>query len=184
MSELLIPSRYEALEKIKNKESFSHFIEEVKDAIEGIKEIYSDMATSGQGAFLIMHGKSGVGKTTFLHTLHLFLDNIDIVTIQNDESIEEELLELKETAYAMRIVVIEGREAIKDSSNEEIESSLHRINNFIRSKTGNKNLVVWLCNKKEMRETLIEIANDIGAESLLGLYKEYLVYEGPEKRNF
>lgn len=184
MEDLLIPSRYEALSNIKSKDTFRHFIVEVKDAIDEIEEIYSDMCASGQGAFLILHGKSGSGKTTFLHTLPLFLKNIEIVSIGNDEDIDSNLSTLKLTDRDFRIIIIEGREAIKDSSNEEIEKSLHRINNFIRSQRGNNTLVVWLCNKKEMREKLIELANEIGAESLLGLDKNYMLFNGPKRVKF
>ena len=182
---LLIPDRYEALNRIIEKQDvFEHFIVEVKDALEEIDNIYSDMKMAGRGAFLILFGKSGVGKTTFLHTLPIFREGISVYSIENDKSIDNELKIMGSTKSILRVIIIEGREALKDSSNEEIEKSLHSVNKFLRSDKGLNTLIVWLCNKDEMRDKLISLAGDIGGDALLGIENGYIEFNGPEKRDF
>ena len=185
MSDLFIPDRFEAIKrKVRLEEIYKHFICEVKPAIKEIDDVYSDMCIAGRGSFLILYGKSGIGKTTFIYTLPIFKQNVEVVAIENDESIELIIKQLDVTSADLRIVMIEGREAVKDSSIEEIEKSLHSINKFIRSDNGEKTLVVWLCNKEKMRDTLINLAKDIGGEALLGLGEGVLNFTGPSKKDF
>lgn len=183
-NDLLIPDRYEALNRVVKKDYFTHFIVEVKDALKEIDEIYSDMQIAARGAFLILYGKSGVGKTTFLHTLPIFREDVSVISIEYDRDINNELKNMKRTKNTLRIIVIEGREALKDSSNEEIEKSLHSINKFLRSDNGLNTLIVWLCNKSEMRDSIIELAEDIGGDALLGVDDGFISFNGPRKKDF
>lgn len=81
MKDLFIPDRYEAfdIESVQEKE-MKDFIVEV-DSIDDIDEIYEDMDAAGRGAFLILYGKSGSGKTTFLHTIPFFRRDVEVLAI-------------------------------------------------------------------------------------------------------
>lgn len=185
MENLFIPSRFEAFQ-LKNitSDSFKFFIHAIPETLEEIDSIYSTMEISCQGAFMILLGKSGAGKTTFLHTLPIFKQGIEVLTIENGIDISSYLANCSIVQSSMRMILIEGREAIKDSSSSEIEKSLHSINQFIRSKNGLKTLVVWLCNKAEMKDALVSLAKDIGGESLVGNKCGYISFNGPTREQY
>ena len=185
MWDLFIPSRYEALQnKGISDNDFKYFIYPVHEALKQIDEIYLDMEAAYQGAFLIMLGKSGSGKTTFLHTLPIFRVNIEITSIKNNENIATFLNNLKKTDKAMRVIIVEGREAMTNTSDSELEGSIHAINQFIRSDNGLHTLVVWLCNKMDIKDNIVQLALKIGGESLINNSQNYLNFLGPKKEQF
>lgn len=84
----------------------------------------------------------------------------------------------------MRIIVLEGREALTDVKTEELEASLHAINSFIRSPKGQRTLIAWPCNTDNLTERLVSIAKDLGAESLLGINEPVFIFSGPKNSRF
>ena len=181
---LLIPDRFETLNNVVDRNNLTYFIVEVKETLKEIDYIYSDMQAAGRGAFLILYGKSGVGKTTFLQTLPIFKEDVSVVSIEYNKSIDDELDNMRSAANTLRVIIIEGREALKNSPKKDIEKSLHSINKFLRSKDGLNSLIVWLCNKSEMRDLLLDLAEDIGGNSLLGVDEGYIEFKGPSKNDF
>ena len=124
----LLPDRYEGLESTMEPQDIPKVIVPVKKAIEKIHEIYEEIASSGRGAFLVLKGSSGCGKTTFLRTLSIFLDDIEVITFGNEVPITENFDGLSVSNKPLRIVIIEGRESILDMKNEEVITAIHKIN--------------------------------------------------------
>ena len=133
---------------------------------------------------LFVCGGTNSGKTTFLRTLDLFIENVEILTISNEMDIRSEINKLTESKYELRIVIIEGRESILDMSNTEVTAAIHMINSFIRSPKGKKSLVVWPCNDKDIVDNLVETSRTVGGTALLGLKDTYFSFDGPDKTQF
>jgi DNA (cytosine-5)-methyltransferase 1 len=180
----LLPDRFEGLHETAGKQDITKIILPVEYGINTIQDVYEEIDSSGRGSFLILLGNSGSGKTTFLRTLDLFIENVEILTISNEMDIKESINKLSESNFELRIIVIEGRESILDMSNVEVTVAIHAINSFIRSKKGRKSLVVWPCNNKDIVDNLVETSRTVGATSLLGLENTYFIFGGPDKGQY
>lgn len=180
----LLPDRFEGLHETAGDRDITKIIAPVDYGINMIQDIYEEIDSSGRGSFLILLGNSGSGKTTFLRTLNLFIENVEILTISNEMDIRSEISKFAESEYELRVVIIEGRESILDMSNVEVTTAIHAINSFIRSVKGKKSLVVWPCNDKDIVDNLVETSRTVGGTSLLGLENTYFSFEGPDKSQF
>ncbi|AHF08439.1 hypothetical protein [Desulfitobacterium metallireducens] len=181
MSVFLLPDRFEALENQRSNYDISKIIVPVDDGLEKIQELYEEMSTSGRGAFLILKGRSGCGKTTFLNTVSIFMKDVEVLTIDNTSDVVTTLQSLPPSRNKLRIVVIEGRESLLDFNVSFIDKTIHTVNSFIRSRAGNNTLVVWPCNNEDILEVLVETANNIGGTSLLGIEDAYYEFNGPSR---
>jgi len=185
-SDLLIPDRFEGLRDNEKESEINSIIFPVKETLQLIDEIYTDMTSAGRGSFLIFRGKSGSGKSTFLHTINVFRTDVEIISIEGNQSVTASLSVLEDTKARLRIIVIENKEALIDFSTKDLEKDLHAINHFLRLKQGKKTILVWPCNTQEMEDRLVSLAKAIGAEALLGIRivdKGYL-FSGPPKEEF
>lgn len=180
----LLPDRYEGLETHMEPKDISKIITPVGDAIEKVQDFYEEMMSSGRGAFFILKGQSGCGKTTFLNTLPIFISDIEIVTIDNSKPLEVAFDTLNHQTSSFRIIVIEGRESILDMKNTEVVSAIHKINTFIRSKIGVKTLIVWPCNNDDIVSQLVETSRVVGGTALLGVKETYFEFSGPPKNDY
>lgn len=97
LEKLMLPDRYEGLEDNREKYDITKIILPVKEGIDKILELYEEIESSNRGAFLILKGKSGCGKTTFLRTLDVFIENIEIKTIFNDIDLVESINSMQDT---------------------------------------------------------------------------------------
>jgi DNA (cytosine-5)-methyltransferase 1 len=179
---LFVPDRFDVLER-RAKRELQSIIVPVDDALHRLDQTYSDMTAAGRGAFWVFRGESGSGKSTFLHTVYLFRPDVETISISVEQSISETLNNLKKSAPVLskpRILVVEGREALTDFSEEQLEKDLHSINSFIRSASGERTLLVWQCNTDELQKMLISLAERIGGETLCGLGREHTYqFTGP-----
>ncbi|MCR6790493.1 hypothetical protein [Bacillus paranthracis] len=184
MEKIMLPDRYEGLESKKDKHDITRIIKPVEEGIEKINDLYEEMESSNRGSFLILKGKSGCGKSTFLKTLDIFIEDIEIRTILNDMDLVQSINNLTSSQYKLRIVVIEGRESLLESSSREINDAIHSINRFVRSKNGKNTLLVWPCNDENIIEELVSTADNIGGTALLDLDETYFEFYGPDKIHF
>jgi DNA (cytosine-5)-methyltransferase 1 len=185
---LFVPDRFDVLERrAKHKYELKTIIVAVDDALAHLDDTYSDMIAAGRGAFWVLRGSSGSGKSTFLHTVNLFRQQVETISIQSDESVPQRLADLRKSEPArekLQIIVIEGREALTDFSVDQLEKDLHSINSFIRSRSGERALIVWPCNADDLQERLITLAERIGADSLLGVGEPIYRFKGPPQDQY
>ena len=179
-----VPIRFESVEKMVNGHDLQSLIIPVEEGLRRFNRIYEDMMSSLCGAFLILRGETGSGKTTLVHTLGLFLKDVQTVSIRRDESVRETLRSLGPSDGTFRAVVIESREALSDTSDVEIESIILAINAFVRSRAGERTVVVWPCNSEPIAEKLVASARQIGGEALLGVEEPVFRYHGPPRSEY
>ena len=156
----------------------------VDDALAVVDRIYADMAASKRGAFLLLRGNPGVGKTTFLRTINLFRPDVEIESISVDADLRTGLKSVKPSSARLRILIIDGREALGDTSSEQLETALHQINSFLRDARGRTTLVVWPCNTDNLQERVVALARQIGGDALTADIGPVYVYPGPSKSQF
>jgi energy-coupling factor transporter ATP-binding protein EcfA2 len=181
---LFVPDRFEKLSPRASEQNLKTIVQPVESALEKIRDIYDDMLSSGGGAFIIWRGNSGVGKSTFLQTLNLFLEDVQTHIVPQESPIQQYLNDSEPTTHALRIIVLEGREALADIKPEVLEAALHAINSFIRTDKGQRTLIAWPCNTDDLTERLVTIAKKIGAESLLGASEPVFQFPGPPNDHF
>ena len=80
------------------------------------------MNAAARGGFLLMRGDSGSGKSTFLHTLSLFRENVEVASIPREADLPSTLRGMTRATYALRVLIVEEREALRDVSVEELEA--------------------------------------------------------------
>lgn len=183
-NQFLLPDRFEGLSESANDSDIAKIIIPVKYGLDKIQDIYEEICSTNRGSFLILKGESGSGKTTFLRTINIFIENVEILTISNNSDIIEFISKLSECRECLRIIIIEGRESILDMGHTEVTAAIHTINSFIRSPKGKKSLVVWPCNDENIVENLVETSQTVGGSSLLDFEDTYFIFSGPEKHQF
>jgi len=179
-----IPNRFESLQNFAQDADLSTIVRPVRRGLAKIDEIYDDMLGAGQGAFLVLHGMPGSGKSTFLHTLRLFLEGVRTLTINNEQPVEEALWEMPEGPERLRVLVLTGREAVANISEPDLDRALHAVNEFIRSREGLKTLVVWPCTSGDAVRRILAKAAEIGGDALLGVSPAGFPFEGLPKNEY
>lgn len=180
---ITLPDRFDVLRR-KADSHMAEIIDPVDRALGHIDALLVDMDASGRGAMIILRGDSGTGKSTFIHTVGLFRNSVETISISKTDDISAALEGLKPTTERLRIVVLEGREALTDVSLELLEKAVHAINSFVRTDAGERTLVAWTVNTDELAERLANLAHAIGAEALTGLGSPIYKFSGPEKTRF
>lgn len=181
--DISLPDRYDMLAR-KAVGQLSQIISPVDSALEHIDVLHADMRASSRGTFLIIRGDSGTGKSTFIHTIGLFRNDVETVSFPKERDIAEVLQSLGPTKHQLRIVVFEGREALTDVSKELLEKSIHAINSFVRTSAGERTIVAWPANRDDLATTLASLAAEIGAEALTGLDDPIFRFQGPTRAEF
>ncbi len=185
MAKVLLPNRFEALQNLaEGFEALQSIVRPVTAALTALDEIYDDMEGAGQGAFLVLSGASGSGKSTFLHTLKLFREGVRTLAVAPEQPVGEALEELNASADRLRVIVLAGREAADSTTEAELDRALHAINQFLRTREGRNSLVVWPTNSETVLQTILAKAAQVGGEALLGIYPAGLRFEGPPKREY
>lgn len=182
-NEISLPDRYDMLER-KATGQLSQIISPVESALQHIDMLHADMRASSRGSFLIIRGDSGTGKSTFIHTIELFRDDVETITFAKDNDITEVLQSLQPTKCQLRIVVFEGREALTDVSKELLEKSIHSINSFVRTTSGERTIIAWPVNRDDLADNLASLAAEIGADALIGLDDPIFRFHGPAKSEY
>ena len=180
--EIVVPDRYEALVQ-RTGENINQLVEPIETSLDDFDKVVRRMKTAGRGAFTVLRGDSGTGKSTFLHTIRFFRKKIQTVSVPSTVSIRP-YLEANVKQNGVTLFVLEEREAVVSFSYEEIETWLHEINGFLRTNVGQESIVVWPCNTDTLLDRIEISARQIGGKALLGPGKGWLDFEGPAKTSF
>lgn len=156
----------------------------VQSALARIDDLADEMHASLRGTFLILKGSSGSGKSTFANTVGMFREGVETVNLPRSQDIAAELDKLKPVTGSLRVVILEGREAITDIQQEALEKAIHAINQFARTPAGRMTVVVWLVNKDDLASNLAKLAGDLGGEALVGLGDPIYMFSGPAKDQY
>lgn len=113
----ILPLRWERLriEAEKKNVPLKPLIYPVSEALNEIKKELRWIEQTRAGKLLVLSGLTGSGKTTFLNSLDLFIDDVVINTISikaidSRETIEDKLSLLKRDATKYSVVILEGKE--------------------------------------------------------------------------
>jgi energy-coupling factor transporter ATP-binding protein EcfA2 len=180
---LFLPDRFDMLQR-RASSQLDSIVVPVEAALSKIKRLHVDLGAAGRGAFLLLRGDSGSGKSTFLNTVGLFLSDVEVKSIPREESVETILRGEGETSEKLRLIIIEGRDALREVSASELESAIHEVNSFLRSKRGERTIVVWPVNTDDLEHAVIETCRRVGSDALLGVAEPSFRFSGPPKSQF
>lgn len=176
---LSVPDRFENLRSV-GTGVLKGIVLPIDDVLDVIDSRFEDIHASGKGSLMLLRGDSGAGKSTFLDTVGLFRNGVETIRIRSKDDIAEALLSLG-GGTGPRIVVLEGREALRDISDSALESALHEINSFTRSDEGAETLFVWPTNRDDLTDRLSRLGTDIGDSGLFGVDGPIVLFRGPPR---
>ncbi len=180
--QLYLPDRFEALRNAGHN-SLRTIVHPVEGTLSSLDGRFAEMRMSGRGALIILRGESGAGKSTFLETVYLFRDGVTTERVPNTTHVEA-MLQALGASDGPRIVLVEGREALRAEPTSALEADLHAVNGFVRSDAGANTLVVWPTNTDELADVLSKLAANIGAEALFGVGSPIERFAGPQPDKF
>ena len=183
LESLSVPHRFEILERRTDDDQLKGIIVPVESGLAAIDDIFAEMRGAHCGAFRVLRGNPGSGKSTFLHTLHQFRGGVRTVSVPRKEDIRN-FLDKAKGGEALTVFVLEEREAATTFTDKELEDWLHAINGFIRTERGENSLIIWPCNTDELMNRVVKIATAVGGDALLGTDDPAMIFKGPDKSSF
>lgn len=186
----ILPLRWERLriEAEKKNVPLKPLIYPVSDALNEIEKELQWIEQTRTGKLFVLSGSTGSGKTTFLNSLDLYLDDvvIDTVSIKSIDSreiVEDKLSLLKRDAAKYSVVILEGKETEGSLTNTEIDLLLTTLNADFRSEAGHKTLFVIPTTSPVVAKSLGDRAASIGG-MVAGRDKPFYVFTGPSRREY
>jgi len=138
-----IAIKWETLrDKVTRLSDLKTLIWPVEDAINEINRHLKRISDTGLGMLFLLCGQPGSGKSTFLNTLSLFIENTFTHNIElgpydytNDRAtLASRLKEIDPHEDRYNIIVMEGREIPGTLKDEQIDIMLAMLNRFFRNK--------------------------------------------------
>lgn len=177
---IYVPSRFENI--INNYDDYSAIFVKSKEDIKSVLRTVEKMKTQRGGALSILKGKTGIGKTTMIHSLPYYEPNTFAKVISIPENIEfTAIIDLiKEKVGALtdqiKIVLLDGREIIDDETG--LTNFLTTLNQLLRRRKDI--LICWPVNNEEWYDKLIKKGREIGGGNFIPSQAKMEV-QGPTK---
>src|SRR5690348_16519131 len=83
-----IPDRFEGLQR-RAQDELRSIIVPVEHSLGEIDRLHQDMTAAERGAFLVLRGASGAGKSTFLHTVGMFREGVETLSVPPNVDLRE-----------------------------------------------------------------------------------------------
>lgn len=185
-----LPYRWEGLKREAAKKGvpLKPLIKPIPEAIRRIEKELQRIEDTGMGRLCVVSGYTGAGKTTFLNSLDLFIEqdirisNIKLRTINTTEDVENALRSVSIDHRIFSIIILEGRENPGKLKDEEIDILLGTLNSFFRSDEGAKTLFVIPTTSPTIADRIGERAATIGGMTSQSSY--HYVFTGPSKNEY
>lgn len=186
----ILPLRWERLriEAEKKNVALKPLIYPVSNALEEIKKEIRWIEQTRTGKLFVLSGLTGSGKTTFLNSMDLYIDDVHIYTISiksidSREFVEDKMSLLQREKDKYSVVVLEGKEAQGALTSEEIDILLTTLNADFRSEIGHKTLFVIPTTSPIVAKSIGDRATKIGG-MVAGRDQPFYVFEGPSRREY
>ncbi|MEP0873584.1 hypothetical protein NDA01_27880 [Trichocoleus desertorum AS-A10] len=190
-STTILPTRWEALKEEVDRKNIPirPLIKPVRKAILEIERELRQVKQTGLGKLFLISGVTGSGKTTFLNSVELFVDNVSIQTIKDIPFIRTELLD-RVLIPASRnlapdrilIIVLEGMETLGELNETDVDTLLTTLNIYFRRGNGRRTLFVIPTTFAPVAQLISEKAMKIGG--MTSHSKPFFVFEGPPKSEY
>jgi hypothetical protein len=186
---LIFPQRWEILkaEAEKRNVPIKPLIAPVQPALKEIEKERKQIEETGMGRLFIMSGVSGSGKSTFINSLNLFLDDVTIHTvnikqIDSRDVVEHTLADLHRERDIFSVVVLEGKETPGALKSEDLDILLTSLNYDFRQETGKRTLFVIPTTSQPVAQAISQQASEIGGMTTRS--RQFYVFEGPHRRDY
>lgn len=167
-----LPSRYEPLVRTLGDSAKTTFFEQPED-LDVLKRLVAQMRSSNQGKWMFVYhpSESGAGKTTFVHSLPVFLsDQVNaVVRVPTPTELTNDKIPgfIASIPASSRITVVnfDQHESLYYAE-EQYRSLLVQINSVLRNR--NDLLSLWPVNDHAFAEKLVALQKKIGGMSAFG----------------
>ena len=187
---LELPTRWEVLRNRAEERNLrpAEFVERIDSAASYVDGLLYRIKSNGIGAFEIIFGLSGSGKTTFVNTLPKFFDGVTVIEFPKEQPTSNIILYIRSNYDPfdknVKIFLIVGRDNPKSIDLEQFDDVMSDFVDFFRTSAG-KCLVLWTVTKPNSAKTISVAAWDAGRNSVTnpetkGLYK----FSGLEKEKY
>lgn len=181
-----LPSRYEPLMRTLGENAKTTFFEPEAD-MQPLKTLIAQMRSSNQGKWMFVYhpSESGAGKTTFIHSLSVFLpDQIeDVLRLPPPADITNEqipaYLNSIPTSKRVKVVNFDQHESLYYTE-EQYRSLLVHVNGILRNR--HDLLLLWPVNDRAFAERLVALQKKIGGLSAFGAHPIYEMKGLPKDR--
>ena len=165
-----LPSRYEPLVETFGEKSKSTFVPVDKD-LSALKKLVARAESASQGKIMFISGESGIGKSTFVHSLEVFLPDkisrVERIPPPHELDLEgvPEYISKVPQKSKFTIINFDGREA-PYFNEEQYRNFIIQLNNVLRSR---KDIIVLqpVTDEKFARK-ICNLFENIGGSSAFG----------------
>lgn len=180
-----LPSRYEPLVEQFGDKAKMTFVSSETD-LNIIKRFIAHAESAGQGKLLFVSAESGTGKSTFIHSLEVFLPDKVSTVLRLPPSYKLSLTEipkfLSELPKLAKVTIVnfDGRES-PAFDEAEYRTFLINLNSLLR--TRKDLLILWPVTDVVFSNKIIDLLKLVGGKSIFGIY-ESIQLQGLHKNQY